>query len=104
MEDEKAQEILVLDVQGLTLIADYFIICTGNATTHIQAIAEGVQERMREELHLRSKAEGVKDSNWMLLDYWDVVLHVFSEERRRFYDLERLWSDAARVELSADEA
>lgn len=88
----------------MTLIADYFIICTGNATTHIQAIAEGVQERMREELHLRSKAEGVKDSNWMLLDYGDVVLHIFSEERRQFYDLERLWSDAARVELSSEEA
>jgi ribosome-associated protein len=101
LEAEKAEEITVLDVRGLTLIADYFILCTGNSTTHIEAIAEGVRETMKESAHLRSKPEGVKESNWIVLDYGDAVVHIFNDERRKFYDLERLWSDAPKVQAAA---
>ena len=88
---------MVLDVRGLTLIADYFIICTGTSRQHISAISEKVHDRLREELNLRSRQEGDEESLWVVLDYGDVVLHIFEQERRQFYDLERLWSNATKT-------
>jgi len=92
-EEMKARDIVVLDVRGQTIVADFFIVCAGTSNTHIQSIAEGVQDRLRPTGH-RAKAEGGADSFWVILDYSDVILHVFDEGTREFYDLERLWADA----------
>jgi ribosome-associated protein len=93
-DEIKAREITVLDVQGLTTLADFFVMCSGTSTTHIQSIAQGVRDRLRERASLRAKPEGDSASCWIILDYGDVILHIFDEETREFYDLERLWADA----------
>jgi ribosome-associated protein len=93
-DDQKARDITVLDVRGQTIVADFFVICSGTSVTHIQSIAEGVQDKLRERARLRARKEGNAQSYWLILDYSDVILHVFDEETREFYDLERLWSDA----------
>lgn len=93
-EELKAHNITVLDVQGQTIVADYFIVCSGTSITHIQSIAEGVRDRLRERAHLRAKPEGDAASYWVILDFSDVLMHIFDEETREFYDLERLWADA----------
>lgn len=92
-EELKALDITVLDVRGQTIIADFFVICTGTSNTHIRSIAGNVGDKMRESGR-RAKPEGDSDSLWVVLDYGDAILHVLSDETREFYDLERLWGDA----------
>jgi ribosome-associated protein len=98
VDEHKAQEIRVRDVRRQTPIADYFVICTGTSVTHIQSIADGAIDKMRERARVRSKPEGQSGSFWIVLDYGDVILHIFDEATREFYDLERLWSDSPVVE------
>lgn len=93
-EDIKARDIVYLDVRGQTIVSDFFVVCSGTSITHIQSIAEGVKDRMREGAKMRARPEGDAQSYWMILDYSDVILHIFSDETREFYDLESLWSDA----------
>ncbi len=93
-DEIKAQDIVVLDVQGLTTVADFFVMCSGTSTTHIQSIAQGVREKLRERAGLRARPEGDSASLWIIMDYSDVILHIFDQETRDFYDLERLWADA----------
>jgi ribosome-associated protein len=93
-EDIKARDIVMLDVRGQTIVADFFVVCSGTSITHIKSIAEGVQDRLREGAKIRARSEGDAQSYWLILDYSDVILHIFSDETREFYDLERLWSDA----------
>ncbi len=92
--DTKAQDITILDVRGQTIVTDFFVLCTGTSTTHIQAIAQNVLGHLRMDARRRAKPEGSSESLWIVLDYSDVILHVFDEETRDFYDLERLWGDA----------
>ena len=92
-DELKALDIAVLDVRKQTIIADYFVICSGTSSTHIRSIAGNVQDKLRE-AGFRSKAEGEGESQWIVMDYGDAILHVLSEETREFYDLERLWGDA----------
>ena len=98
LDELKAQDVVVLDVRDQTTVADYFVICSGTSATHIRSIAEGVQDRLREQAKWRAKAEGDADSFWVILDYGDVILHVFDAPMRQFYDLERLWADAPVME------
>ena len=97
-DKRRAEEVVVLDMRGLTTICDYFVICSGRSRPHVDAIAEEVEEQMSalgiEPRHI----EGIPDSSWVILDYLDVVVHVFEPDARRFYNLEGLWGDAARVE------
>lgn len=93
-DEQKAQDITVLDMRGQTTLADYFVICTGTSATHIRSIADGVQDKLRERAKVRTRPEGEAGSFWVILDYGDVILHVFDAETREFYDLERLWGDA----------
>lgn len=93
-DETKAQDIVILDVRGQTIIADFFLVCTGTSSTHVQAIAQNVQDHLRMEARRRAKPEGDTESHWIVMDYSDVILHVFDAETREFYDLERLWSDA----------
>ena len=93
LEDKKAKEIQVIDISGVTVIADYFVICTGTSTTHIRALADEVEAKLEEQGRFKLRKEGYNTLRWVLLDYGDVVLHVFHEEDRAFYNLERLWID-----------
>jgi len=93
-DETKAQEMTILDVRGQTIVADFFVVCTGTSTTHIQAIARNVQDHLRIDARRRAKPEGDSESLWIVLDYSDVILHVFDATTREFYDLERLWADA----------
>ena len=92
-DELKAQDIVVLDVRGQTIIADFFVMCSGNSTTHIRSIAEHARDMMRENGY-RARPEGAPASFWVVLDYGDAILHVLNDEMREFYDLERLWAEA----------
>jgi ribosome-associated protein len=97
--DKKAKDLIILDLKGLTIIADYFIICSGESITHVKAIAEGVEERSAKAGIKPLGIEGLNYSHWVLMDYSDVILHIFEEETRVFYELEKLWMDARRISL-----
>ena len=102
--DKKAQDVIVLDLRNAGGFTDYFVICTGNNTRQINAIADSVRDILKTELDERpALTEGVDRSEWILLDYFNFVVHVFSRECRTFYGLERLWGNAERHEF-ADEA
>jgi len=102
--DKKAQDIIVLDLRNAGGFTDYFVICTGNNARQINAIADSVRDILKSELDERpALTEGVDRSEWILLDYFNFVVHVFSRECRSFYGLERLWGNAERHEI-ADEA
>ena len=92
--DKKGLDLAVLDLQGLSGIADFFLICSARSTTHVDTIAEAVRLTLRAHEVRPRHYEGSAESGWLLLDYGDVVAHVFLEETRGFYALERLWGDA----------
>ncbi|MDF9408322.1 ribosome silencing factor [Pelotomaculum isophthalicicum JI] len=98
-EDKKAADITVLDIREISVIADYFIICSGRSGTQVQAIVENIQERLEKDGVITLRREGFREGNWVLLDYGDVIIHVFRESERQFYNLERLWGDAQVVGL-----
>ena len=96
MQEKKASEIVVLDLKDIKhAIADYFVICCGNSDTQIDAISDSVEEILKKRIHQTPwKTEGKQNKEWVLLDYVDVVAHIFNKEKRRFYGLEELWGDA----------
>ena len=104
-QDKKAFDIVVLDLKKAGGFTDYFVICTGQNARQIAAIADSVQETLRKEHGERpALAEGVDKSEWVLLDYFNFVVHVFSRECRAFYGLERLWGNAERIEIDPESA
>ena len=99
--DKKAEDVVVLDLRKTGGFTDYFIICTGANARQMTAIADSVQDTLRDSLDQRpALAEGVDKSEWILLDYFNFVVHIFSRECRAFYGLERLWGNAERYEIS----
>ncbi|MEM5787452.1 MAG: ribosome silencing factor [Syntrophobacteraceae bacterium] len=94
----KALDLVVLDVSKLSSFADYFIICSGNSSRQVQSIAENVEEVLREGGTKPLGVEGKREGHWVLMDYGDVIVHIFYEPIRYFYDLESLWADAPRLE------
>lgn len=98
-EDKKAQNPVALDIQGLSVIADYFVICHGNSETQVQAIAREIREKAFENGMHPKPMEGFDEARWVLIDLGDVVAHVFHKEEREYYNLEKLWADALRVEV-----
>jgi ribosome-associated protein len=95
--DKKALDLVVLDVHAVSSVADYFLVCTGRSTTHLETIAEAIRVELKADGIRPLHAEGVGASGWMLLDYGDVLMHVFLEETRLYYALERLWGDAPAI-------
>jgi len=96
--DKKAISLEVLEVGELTSLADYFVICSGSTERQTGAIADSIEERLREKLDTRPHmVEGVSPGRWILMDYGDFIIHIFTEETRRFYALDRLWGDAPDV-------
>lgn len=93
--DKKAKEIKILDVRGLTTLTDFFVVCHGTSETQIRAIANSAIEKVKEKTgEAVWKQEGMDARRWIILDYVNVVVHIFSEEKRQFYGIERMWNDA----------
>ena len=100
LDDKKGKEIRVLEIEKLTSLADYFVICSGSSNTQINALCGSVEKALDELGVPVLRREGYRDGTWVLLDYGDIVVHVFNAEARDFYSLERLWSDGVPVDLS----
>ncbi len=99
VDDKKAADIVVLDISGVATFANYFLLCTGDSSRQIQAIVDEVEQKL-EAIGLRpSHIEGYQHAEWVLMDYIDVVVHVFSKSARAYYDLERLWRDAKKLDV-----
>jgi ribosome-associated protein len=99
-ESKKAGDIKVLDLTGITSFADYFVICTGNNQRQVQAIADEVNLQLKRQAgELPHSVEGYNQAEWVLADYGDLLIHIFSPKAREYYDLERLWRNATPVEI-----
>lgn len=97
--DAKADELIVLDVEGISSFADYFVIMSGRSTRHVQGIAESIENGLCSKRIKPSHTEGLQEGMWVLLDFDDVVVHIFYYDQRSFYNLEGLWHDAKKVAL-----
>lgn len=97
--DKQAVDLTVLDVQGVSSITDYFLVCSGKSTTHLNTIIDSIRTELKAEGVRPLHAEGRVESGWVLLDYGDVLVHVFLEDTRAYYALERLWGDVPKVPL-----
>jgi ribosome-associated protein len=101
-DDKRAEEILALNMKGISLIADYFIICHGNSDRQVQAIADEMKEKAGENGYHVKRMEGYDEARWVLIDMGDVIAHVFHRDERGYYNLERLWGDAPLVDLRSE--
>lgn len=96
--DAKGNDIVLLDVEGLFLLSDVFVIATGTSRPHVQALAERVEEKLKIDLDLKPlRLEGKPEAEWVLIDYGDIIVHLFQGAAREFYSLERLWGDSERI-------
>lgn len=93
LEDKKGEDIVLLDLQGVAPITDYFVVCTGTSTRMLKALIHAAMDAVREKHQLKTKVEGTDMDGWMLADFGDVVLHIFSPLQRDYYSLEQLWSE-----------
>ncbi|OCA91178.1 ribosome silencing factor [Bacillus sp. FJAT-27225] len=100
-DDKRAEDIMALNMKGISLIADYFIICHGNSDKQVQAIASEIREKAEEQGYGVRRMEGYDEARWVLIDLGDVVAHVFHRDERSYYNLERLWGDAPLENLSS---
>jgi ribosome-associated protein len=101
LDEKKAKALKAVDISQLTTIAHYFVICSGTSVTHIKSLADNVEEKLQEQDIRPIHKEGYNSARWILLDYSDVVVHIFHEEDREFYGLERLWQDGRQVDLES---
>lgn len=101
---KQATDIVALDVHELIVITDYFVICTASSNRQVKTVIEAIEDSIRELGEKPTRREGEDEAGWWLLDYIDVVVHVFGEEEREYYDLERLWRDAPRLDWKEPEA
>jgi len=98
LDEKKAVDMQILDMRGVVSYTDYILICTATSSTHSNALVDYVEENVKNEIKPIYRNNS-KDKSWLILDYGDIVIHVFSESARLFYDLERLWGDAKRIKL-----
>ena len=98
LDDKKARDIKVLKTDKQTVLADYFVICNGTSSTHIKALVDEVDKQLSEAGEPPIRREGLRSDIWVLMDFGCVIVHVFTDEARKFYNLERLWSDAEEVD------
>ena len=99
IDDKKGQDIKVIDIHNVSVIADYFVIASGTNSNQVQAIVDNVEEQLGRAGFEAKQIEGNRNSSWILRDYGDVIVHVFDEENRLFYDLERIWRDGKVLEM-----
>ena len=98
LEEKKANDIKILDISDVSVLADYFIICDGSSDSQVHTLTVNVEEQMHKAGYEQKQREGQRSSSWILLDYGDVIIHIFDKENREFYNLERIWNDGIRVE------
>lgn len=101
LQDKKGEDIRVIDISGVTVIADYFIIASGSNSNQVQALVDNVEEQMYKAGYDDPRVEGYNTASWVLLDYNDVIVHVFSQDDRLFYDLERIWRDGKEIDVDS---
>lgn len=92
LEDKKGEDIVLMDIRELSDFTDYFVICSGTSDRMLNALADAVVEQIRDEYQIKGRIEGQPEDGWLLLDYIDVIVHLFSPDRRKYYRLEELWS------------
>lgn len=97
LEEKKAEDIRVIDISGVSVIADYFIIANGSNRNQIQALSDAVEEALGKAGYPMKQIEGYNTANWVLLDFGDIMVHIFDKENRLFYDLERIWHDGKQI-------
>lgn len=100
LDSKKGIDIVAIDISGVSVIADYFVIVSGNSTSQTEALSDNVKEELFKVNVEVNNVEGVKNAGWILLDYGDIVVHIFNKDDRFFYDLERVWADGKIVDLS----
>ncbi|MBR1670033.1 MAG: ribosome silencing factor [Butyrivibrio sp.] len=98
LEDRKGEDIRIIDISEISTLADFFIIAGGSNRNQIQALADSVQEKLGREGYLTKNVEGYDMANWVLLDFGDIIVHIFDSENRLFYDLERIWRDGKQID------
>lgn len=101
--DKKALDLVLLDMREVSSITDYFLICSAGSNRQVQAIADAIDEQLGKRGVASLSVEGYREGRWILMDYGDVIVHVFSEEKREFYDLERLWANAPKIDVMGEE-
>lgn len=99
LEDKKGVNIKVIDISSISILADYFIIAGGTNENQVKALADNVEEKLAEANTMPKQIEGYDNANWILMDYQDVIIHIFNEQDRLFFDLERIWSDGQLVDV-----
>lgn len=99
LADKKGEDIRVIDISEVSVMADYFVITNGNSDSQVQALVENVEEKMHKAGYSLKQQEGSRSGTWVLLDFGDVIVHVFDKENRSFYGLERIWSDGKAVDI-----
>ena len=100
-QDRKALDLLVLDLEGVSSFTSNFLICSGTSTRHTQAICDGIMERLKKSGYPPAHVEGYNQGEWILMDFLNFIVHIFLERAREFYDLERLWKNAPRVQIES---
>ena len=101
LEDKKAEDIRVIDISQVSVIADYFIIANGTNKSQIQTLSDAVEEKLGRAGYFMKQKEGFRNANWVLLDFGDIIVHIFDKENRLFYDLERIWRDGKTVDAES---
>ena len=99
LEDKKGEDIRIIDISGVSVVADYFVIANGSNANQVKALVDNVEEELLKAGYEVKQTEGYGVANWVLLDYTDIIVHVFDKENRLFYDLERIWSDGKTIDL-----
>ncbi len=99
LEDKKAEDISIIDISEVSVLADYFIIASGNNKSQVQAMIDNVEEKLGRAGFVPKQIEGYNSANWILMDYGDIIVHVFDKENRLFYDLERIWRDGKMISV-----
>ncbi len=99
VRDKKAKDVTILELKEISIITDYFVVCSGESTTQVRAIVDHIEERLRSQGFRPGGVEGYRNSQWILMDFGDVIVHVFEDETRKFYAIEKLWLDAPRIEI-----
>ncbi len=97
MNDKKAEDIEILGIKDLTVIADYFVICTGRNSNQISSICDEIEEKLKDQGIKAGHIEGLRSNNWILMDYGSVIVHIFSPADRDFYQLDKIWADAKKL-------
>ena len=98
LEDKKGEQIRIIDISKISILGDYFIICEGNNRSQIQAMTDNVEKELAQRKVYPKQIEGYESANWILMDYKDIIVHIFDRESRSFYDLERIWRDGIMME------